>query len=282
MSAAAEAPVSAVPAVAAAVNAVAANYKAAIFFDNDEDNIENVSLHCKHNLQNIKINELEKSIEIPFENRFFSAYIATLGVNHAQRFLQWIGHKKDKYDPLSGIQDKEIAACLAWETETNALAPRAALFDWDRTITIIEGIFPYWNEEHFEGYLKPYIEWASMTKEQMLESYLEYLCGGSARLAKLRELMNTLHAKGVTLYIVTNNDGCYESGYSSIVKAFFKDIPFKKVCSGKTHRGRKGEALKAEAGFSEICAAAGGRRRRSRSRRIRRRRSHRSRRHGRK
>jgi hypothetical protein len=49
----------------------------------------------------------------------------------------------DAYDPDSGIEQNHIRILNRWLTNTkDSKEHRAAIFDWDRTLTKVEGFYP--------------------------------------------------------------------------------------------------------------------------------------------
>jgi hypothetical protein len=229
--------------------AAPAQYEAAIFFENDKSQRLNVSILCPHNMQIVEINETYDPPELKFDNDPLQSYIESLGTNHYVNMLHWGAIEKDAYDPVSGIQETHMEAGRRWLAET-AGKRRAALFDWDRTITVVEGFVSTKDAS-------PYIDWGItnglFTRDQYLEDMLTYLCGGTARITALRIFISELVSAGVNMYVLTNNTGCGNDTYTEIVSAFFDEVQHTIIC-GKDYRFNKGIALVKTSGFvGNIC-----------------------------
>lgn len=218
--------------------AAPAKYEAAIFFDNDKSQRLNVSIICLRNMQIVEINETYGPPELKFDTDPLKSYIESLGTNHYVNMLRWGAIEKDAYDPVSGIQETHMEAGRGWLAET-AGKRRAALFDWDRTITVFEGYIST-KDAHM------YIEWGIInglfTRDQYLEDMLVYLCGGTARINALRLFIAALANAGVDIYVLTNNTGCGNDHYNEMVSALFGDLPHNIIC-GKDYRFNKGIAI---------------------------------------
>lgn len=250
---------------AAEAIAVAAEYQAAIFFDNDFANAEDVSIYCPNNMNSILVRQTPGS-EHPeqlWEQEPLASYIAGLGDNKMVTILRSLaadgveGMDRDAYDVLSGISDIYITICNKWEANTRGTTPRAAIFDWDRTLTKFEGVFRLFEEAQMNAYLAgpgKKFETLGITKEEALKDYVIYLFGGEERLRKIRDMMRSLKENGVDIFILTNNGSCRADGYQVIVKEFFADIPYTIICSKELpFRGHKGQAMRGQARFKVIC-----------------------------
>lgn len=258
---------------AEAVRNITADFEAAIFFDNAALHIDQVSKSCPRNLQLVKVNETAPHVGFTkFVNEPLASYVAALGPNSYFDAIKGLGFDDERYDAASGITSENIETGKVWLRETAGLSPRAAVFDWDRTISKIEGIVNLKNPAAIK-YLEKSggLEYSKLLKDAIL-----YLCGGPDRLAQLRDFMYTLHNNNVFIYVLTNNGSCNDGTkfLDDLVKEFFLDIPFSEIICSNVLGGEKGLTLKKTSRFKKICPSSGGRRRRiTKNRRSQRRRS---------
>ena len=264
------------PVAAAAAAEIAADFQAAIFFDNARDHIDQVNQSCPKNVLAVKVaesvgifyDENGRKVPypvIPFDSTPFISYLATIGPNVYQRFLASCNYVADSFDQISGISATDIETGQGWLRDTTGVASRAALFDWDRTLTKFEG-----NYDLKHPMIAPYLERfyaaePAQSYETIINDAVIYFCGGAERLASLRAFMRQLSDAGVSIFVLTNNGNCGLEFYNDLTRAFFQDIPFAgAICSRhvknpRTLRtGDKGVALVIRPRFKAICTRYGG------------------------
>ena len=126
-------------------------------------------------------------------------------------------------DVGSGINEETVSFLRNWVSE-RAGKKLAVLFDYDRTLTVIEGGFLLANSF---GELKNFLKNLEITDPYNFKSYLdlltpegftEYYVGGSERLAMLQAMFDFLYENNVALFLLTNNTACVRS------KGMFKEI----------------------------------------------------------
>ena len=228
-------------------------FGAAIFFDNDAYRIAEVGEFCS-TIRLVPVRETEGLTATLFTDERFEEYTDSLDYNTYLHAIQDAGVVSDFLDPVSGIEDDHIEAFDAWLEETEGVPNRVALFDWDRTITVIEG---FYGEN-----LARFVEWREQIETslpQWREDTLIYLCGGEERLAKLRAMFMRGHAAGVQNIVLTNNGACGAANFTNLAEHLFHPLPVTAIC-GKFYNYHKGEALRAQPQFSTLCASSGGRR----------------------
>jgi hypothetical protein len=236
-------------------------FGAAIFFDNDANRIAEVGAFC-NTIRLVPVRETEGLRPTLFTAEHFEDYIDSLDYNTYLEAVQDVGVISDLLDPVSGIEDDHIATFDAWLEETEDIPNRVALFDWDRTITVIEG---FYGEDLAQFVAAREVIETSLSTWR--EDALLYLCGGAERLAKLRAMFARAHAAGVQNVVLTNNSVCGEDNFTNLAEHLFHPLPVKAIC-GRFYNFHKGQALRAQAQFSTLCASSGGsRRRRQKSRR---------------
>jgi hypothetical protein len=151
---------------------------------------------------------------------------------------------------MSGIQIKHIPFIEQWINDTAKQTPRAILFDWDRTITMIEGV--HVNKDGMVGLktemkTKYGIDLPNIT----IEDTLLYLCGGPERLAMLRTIMSECIALGIDIIFLTNNGGCMPEGVNGLREIMDGLFPpgahYDVICSRPApYLGDKGKAFREE------------------------------------
>jgi len=213
--------------------------EAAIFFDNKRDHLNEV--HSKHrDIKLVKIPDA-KGTHYPkalsMESGAFKTMIDSLGPNAYVDLLKSRGIDKDGYDPVSGIEQNHIRILNRWLTQTKDYRNRAAIFDWDRTLTKVEGFYPLYrgNERH------------------MFEDTLLYLFGGHKRLLKIRAMFQHLTDEGVEIFILTNNEASITPFYKHMILVLSPHIPLKNIiCATRLYQGDKGEAFETHERLSTV------------------------------
>ncbi len=94
--------------------------------------------------------------------------------------------------PCVGITDDHINNIIEWSYNNNV--DKYIFFDWDRTITVVEGI------------IIPKLPSTYSTYGIDIEDVLNYLLGGNERKENLKNMFNILGNNNVKIYIITNND----------------------------------------------------------------------------
>lgn len=204
------------------------------FYDNEEANWEkDMNVHSDHiewhPVDSKEHNEFSKPTgstaksEKYTGNQTYIDYFAAQDNKYAQ-FLRDSIEAADaktidkiigKAYPNRGITDVQMTNLDTWSKTPNV--DKYVLFDWDRTITVVEGM--YFNS--FEG----------RSLEQMIDSNIDhvllFIMGGEERLSKIRRLFQTLKTNGVHIYIITHNSNASKSAetrssiYSKLIKRIF-------------------------------------------------------------
>jgi hypothetical protein len=178
------------------------------------------------------------------------------------------GTQKDRFDPGSGFGGPHLEVLNDWIRAGKDLkADRFAIFDFDRTITQIEGFATPPDDSGFKGiggfneYIAQY-GIAPMT----VEMYMTYLCG-SDRLALLRAAFDMCRAHRINIVVLTNNGACINDplimqDFMSVFGLSPRD--FSLLCS-LPYGGDKKRTL--EENIAGITATAGGGKKRTRKQR---------------
>jgi hypothetical protein len=242
---------------------VVTQYDAAIFFDNEQKHIDDMPVACP-TITVIKVPDTHPKPKPPFNESPFKEYLASLGENTYINVLKRQGETYDAYDQASGLASTHVDRLRAWIEETADKASRVALFDWDRTFTKVEGIFPYESEAAIRTII-PGLSWTTFVRDAT-----RYLCGGAERVQLLKDMFVTLHANHVDIAILTNNGGCPDR--VALMRAILVELlpPGAQAtiyCSAPApYAGNKGKRLQDAAKFKRLCPPqAGGRRTRRRT-----------------
>ena len=219
------------------------------FYDNEETNWENDMVIFNAQMEFIHVNEYEPNLLVASEsapqidktssetklrtiserNRIFiSAYIDYWSAenNTYAKYLQemivtnltarneilkqdaWEGVLRIGY-PNNGLNIEDL---LVWSSSNNG--KKIVLSDWDRTITIVEGM--YFGPT--DGVLTQKVE----TGEISLEDLLVYLMGDKDRLEKVTNMFKTLDGNGVPIYILTHNRNASKNNWPQNRQLYIK------------------------------------------------------------
>jgi hypothetical protein len=255
-------------------NLTAGNTVGGIFFDNDNKKITQVKEYCGNIvtvevpesdcIENVKtiVNQLLKDNTTAFDfksNEYFKLHSFT-------------GSRHVFYDKISGVRKEHINVLKNWILDTGHLTTRVAFFDWDRTLTMCEGlIMPLTAHTHpniADAYKMYKVIVAGTDEERENKIYEDmsiYLAGGNKRLKMLRKMFDMLHDRGIKIVILTNNGSCVnkkqEEYFYKLAKKFvgYDDIDF--ICSSETADpkkvgetgGNKGYALIRNPKYQAVC-----------------------------
>ena len=226
----------------------------AIFFDNDAEKIAQVRANCP-GITCVKIPESHDVPLIPFTADPLKTYSDKFLLNSYVDLLR-LNNWKDQYDEISGIREVHLAPLATLPDGPTS----AVLFDWDRTLTLFEGIYNFPDVISRVDEVHSLPKYSGITKEAFTEQFIEdmliYLFGGEERLGMIRRTMQQLHERGIQIFILTNNGSCTEPWFSSsYVQKLFPSILIDHIlCSGNAvYRGNKGALLKAHPLFRTVC-----------------------------
>ena len=215
-------------------------YDAAIFFDNLKSHVSRIGRACGGRVESIHVGGREGEAPIvPFTNQRFREFYLSLGANSYLSFVRQINPDGDAYDPDSGIKENDVREFDNWLRQTEQISGRRALFlDWDRTITIFEGISV--------GYLRDkQRSFREVFPRVRIEDCLIYLCGGQQRLYMIRDMLQMARDKGVDIYILTNNTACSYRFFEELVDGLFTDGQIRIICAGDApYYGNKVKAIR--------------------------------------
>ena len=241
-------------------------FQAAIFMDNSNRCINDVRAYCP-TIELVQIPEsMAGSPNVPINDLLMQQYIATAHLEHNSylRFMNIVGINDHGYDPISGIREPHIEAFDRWEAATRELGPnRALILDWDRTITIIEGVvLPRVPNMAFSQILE-YLGNPPGVLPVTAVDTLMFMCGGGERLNMLVRWLSRVAELGIHIMILTNSPAPVQSArmYYELISTLVQGYPNCSIMhSGQLspYVGNKGAALRADRRFSELCGGGGG------------------------
>jgi hypothetical protein len=230
-------------------------YQSAIFFDNDAKYIQNVQQYCDISAVHVGETRGFTTRMISPLPKIYRDDFGTIG-EAKNPYYDLVGGQGDLYDVQAGFKEEHERLLDQW-IETTKGKKRIAMFDWDRTITKIEGYsYPdgdYTIKQFGELYEKPTLTATHIN---------QYLCGGIGRYEFIKGVMKKCKENDVDILIISNNGMCQSSpSFKEMVADICADAPHAIVCSSKVPwLGHKGKALKQT--YPSLCTKAvlGGKR----------------------
>lgn len=203
---------------------VADIYDAGIFLDNDKTNVDTVAL-CGGSMKTVLV-PCQEQAWVSLQSVEMYEYVASLSPEGREaamtihKMARIFGSEFERYDKESGIQEEHVKIVEDWVASQRVGGKNkrlAALFDWDRTLTVIEGLYSFGTEglagapavleEHLSIYptLKYVIErWNTMTPRAVAEYYF----GGPRRVKMLQNMFDYLYSENVDIFVLTYNPIC--------------------------------------------------------------------------
>jgi hypothetical protein len=227
-------------------------YDAVYFIDNDQSYIDQVRSCPKITIE--KVPGIEG--DPPFVPMLTDAEFISKLSDDAQNAMKFFTHRdggNDMYDKISGIRYNHISKILSWASTTEG--KKAILIDFDRTITLFEGMMLHKNILFKDSYPQPQL--SHLTPD----GYIEYLVGGIDRLSMLQYLFSTLYTLGVDIFILTNSMSYISNsiGFNELIQIISKGGPVE-IISSRMFGSNKYHAIMADSRFARVCASEGGKR----------------------
>jgi hypothetical protein len=175
-----------------------------IFFDNDAQNVDNMSENVD-NCRSVLVDDTEpyegfedgeaymnSYLEIDEETQTYNPDKYNLYAHVAHNIAMQYGEEELICNGITqDIYDREL---VPWLINTKDSPNRIAVFDWDRTISIVEGLIIPGNFP-FNG----------VSKKKFATEMALYVLGREIRIQFLKNMFEMLHENGVKVYILTNN-----------------------------------------------------------------------------
>lgn len=128
--------------------------------------------------------------------------------------------------PCNGITDTQIKDLMKWCKDFRS-ETKIVFFDWDRTISVVEGMVAL-KENPF---IKPELS------DNQIKEYIIYILGGIKRFEKIKKLFEFLHKMQVHVYILTANQAPirYPESFKSMIEIIDPYLPQENIyCSART------------------------------------------------
>ena len=199
---------------------VVPNDKTVVFFDNDIENIRNMTVltmaerffqsSAKPKIHGILINE--KTINPLYGEQPVDTDYSYLPVWKNNTYAEHIRKNHgEHYPPDEGVNEGHLEMLRVWlSTDPEK---KIVIFDWDRTLAVTEGVsIPRGTNSYEDGGIKS-------------EDVIEYLMGGAERLALLREFFDYCNKWKVTILVITNNGSAVGSSRENFLKLVQMVIP---------------------------------------------------------
>ncbi len=224
-------------------------YNSVIFFENSAEQKGYIAAYCPTvqfargsfdevspdaNFIIVDIQETEPPPLVPFDKLPFKDEL--VGNKYVERFD--FAARSDRFDAVAGIQQRHYDNILKPWIASRGIGPHIAVFDWDRTITVIEGIYPV---------------------SDIIEDALNYVCGGTTRVAMLRQMFQELVDKNIHIMILTNNTGGRRPEFDMIIRSLVgADKPAYSivVSYGEPYDGIKVNAFSKMVEFRKLACGA--------------------------
>jgi hypothetical protein len=189
------------------------SYDTAIFFDNLKSHVSRVGRACGGRINSVHVGGVDDPDIVPFTNNQFRDYWErdefrnNSYLDHTRR----LSPKGDLFDSMSGLKRQDIDTLYKWIDDIRRSKQRAAIFlDWDRTVTIFEGVVVGFTRNKDVAFL-------DLFPNVSIEDTLQYICGGRERLRAIRDVLQRAVDSGIDVYILTNNTGCSYRYFKELV-----------------------------------------------------------------
>jgi hypothetical protein len=209
-----------------------------IFFDDNSKNIEDMrkNIGCKA----VEINK--EAVNEFISNPPSKAEYPNLEMFDRNTYVEYndLRNTRSKnHRANTGVTKGDITRLEKW-VKQNRKHPTIAIFDWDRTISVVEGV-------HFPQPPNTWSDFSIREKDVML-----YLLGGKDRRKRMKEMFNFLYKENVEVFILTKNGACPTDYFLDMVRLVagqrFQEDHL--ICSSEY--ATKSEALKKNNEFNRV------------------------------
>lgn len=200
------------------------------FYDNDINHIYSIEELCP-DIESIHVPEIPISWEYPTNNAYARLIKSFDGETH---------------QPVRGLTDKHIDDIMNWSEKMNDINIKPIIiFDWDRTLTQVE------------GFTSPGLEGRFWKRHGIqFGDVVQYLVGGGERLNLLQMMDAHLVINNADIYVLTNNTACflYPDVFYYLVEEVLPSIRSQNIlCSGMHKYKNKGDFLQQHSIFNKYC-----------------------------
>lgn len=146
----------------------------------------------------------------------------------------------ERYDPKSSMTSQTFKEIKQWVLQQKQRGKKhpAVLFDYDRTLTRVEGT------------------WFELFDTMDKDGFLLYYMGGEKRLQELRELFTFLVENNVSMFVLTNNGACRKPIFNKVIQYLFQGRPVKIIC-GEDYKYDKRKAAQDQPELQGVCPQTG-------------------------
>jgi hypothetical protein len=211
-----------------------------IFFDDNSKNIEDMRKNIGCKVVEINKEAVNEFISNPPEKAEY-ANLEMFDRNTYVEYNDLRNSRSKNHRANTGVTKGDITRLEKW-VKQNRKYPTIVIFDWDRTISVVEGV-------HFPQPPDTWSDFSIREKDVML-----YLLGGKDRRKRMKEMFNFLYKENVEVFVLTKNRGCpaYDNYFLDMVRLVagqrFPEDHL--ICSSEY--ATKSEALKKNNEFNRI------------------------------
>jgi hypothetical protein len=216
------------------------------FYDNDENHIRSFQ-HSFPRIESILIDDTIPNERLLVSNSI--EYLAKDGVLRPMIYpASFLSENNNYAKYIGGDGGETIMPCRGITIEMIKNIERTyqlpaenkfIFFDWDRTISVVEGILCPKKDKRFNQYNFKYNE------------IIKYLIGSEERINSLKSMYQTLISNNTKVFIVTNNKMASEqedvnrSEFLKLIQEIFPNFPDKHLIASYDYGGNKVTALEA-------------------------------------
>jgi hypothetical protein len=210
--------------------------KRVVFFDNDEYNIQNMTVpnmterfflsSTKSKIHGILIDDkiknplfedndpanIDYSELTIWDTNTYAKYIRDNGFEHRPRN---VNGKMVSYPPDEGVNEGHLEMLRNWliaDAEKKTL-----IFDWDRTLAVTEGVAVPRDKATYKI--------GNISEEDSIKHVIEYVMGGSDRVKLFQDFFSDCQNLGVNVLIITNNGSALAPSRQNFLKLVQQVIP---------------------------------------------------------
>lgn len=210
------------------------------FYDNDGKHIDDIRQNFPEIesilVPEIKLDYIQSSNPVQYKTKYNTMFPG----NYYLQAMQEIGYACKESYTSKALTTEMMIELIDW-CLNNYQQEKVVIFDWDRTISCVEGFISLYDARRF---------YPRLTVDENLFSkfQLEYIMGGPERLARLQLLFRILDLFQVHIYILSNNKFADPRNpnfayYCTIVRNFCPFLNLENLISSRVTAGIKSTAL---------------------------------------
>jgi hypothetical protein len=214
------------------------------FYDNDQGHVDNIAQNFQE-IESILVPETKLDyIQSINPLQYKTKYNTMFPGNYFIQTMQGVGYACKEKHTSKAFTTEMMIELIDWCLK-NYQEEKVVIFDWDRTLTCVEGFISLYDVKR----VYPHI---AVDDDLFAKFQLEYLMGGPDRLARLQLLFRILDLFQVKIYILTNNVFANPQHrnfgyYCTIVTNFYPSFNFENLISSAVTFGIKSMALRKSA-----------------------------------